>query len=226
MNDYVRVECELLGQVAGNPPALDSLLEATLSRHYPKAIAGEKIDRQFPAPPLFGVPIPLVRGHINGHEVYRCSSPIFVGRFDRHEHITKKIDLSRSSMLRDDELLTINTTGGEFKSYRLPLRVRAMFKIVWFARGDRRELLNVLRRVTHVGNRSSHGWGLVKSWEVQRIDADHSWFAESTHGQVLMRPLPDGPHLPQKLRGYQRDFGACQPPYWHQDRFMEIVSPC
>ena len=74
--------------------------------------------------------------------------------------------------------------------------------------------------------RLSDGYGVVREWTVERIDADLSWFAPSEVGPVLMRPLPVGPWLPDNLTGARRDFGACVPPYWHPERYGEIVVPC
>jgi hypothetical protein len=41
-----------------------------------------------------------------------------------------------------------------------------------------------------------------------------------------MRTLPAGPWLPPDLIDFRPDFGAAVPPYWHPDRYTEIVVPC
>ena len=46
----------------------------------------------------------------------------------------------------------------------------------------------------------------------------------------IMRTLPaeidDTLFLPKNLVGFRRGFGACTAPFWHPDRFTEIVLPC
>lgn len=227
MSDFIRVECRLASAMVGDPPQLDALLELVMSGMTPKAIGRSKVDRARPCPLQGEVPIPIQRQRLGGWGVARCSSPIFVARSDRHEHYGKKLVVEHAGLLAAGERKTVNTTGDWTKSYRLPLRVRDVPRVVWFAQGDRREMLKLLRRkVLAVGKKTSVGYGRVGEWVVDRIDFDAVWWAGSPGGPVLMRPLPAGPWLPKGLAGYRTDYGACCPPYWHQDRHTEIVVPC
>jgi len=89
MGDFLRVECRLANGLAGDVPQLDALLELVLSLHHPKGENRSKIDRSRPAPPMAAIGIPIVRRTLGELSVARCSSPIFAGQFDRHEHYVK-----------------------------------------------------------------------------------------------------------------------------------------
>jgi hypothetical protein len=102
---------------------------------------------------------------------------------------------------------------------------------VWLCVGDRREILKLLRLVPAVGKKVADGYGRVVRWEVERTGtAAHRWWpwwVESEAGPVLMRPLPAAwGGLPRGLVGFRRDYGACADPYWHPDRWGEILTPC
>jgi hypothetical protein len=104
-------------------------------------------------------------------------------------------------------------------------------RVAWFAAGDRREVLKLLKRVPAVGKKVAHGYGRVLRWEVERLQDgrphDHwPWWWDSEGAPVLMRPLPAGPWLPAGLLGARPDYGACTDPYWHPSRFTEVVVPC
>lgn len=227
-NDALLATAHLAGPLAGDPPQLDSLLEWALSLYHSKAVPGYKVDRKYPAPPPGDIPIPILRVALGRFAVGCCSSPILpVPDAEWVEHVAKRIGVERAGLLAEPSRLVVATTNSWTKSYRLPLRCRRVACVKWFARGDRRETLKLLRKaVPSLGKKVADGYGRVERWEVERVDGDASWFARSPLGPVLMRPLPVGPWLPDPLLGARRSFGACAPPYWHPDRYGEIVVPC
>lgn len=235
--DCLLVTARLAGGLAGDrAPNLDSLLVWMLAIHHPKGVPGYKVDRALPPPPQAEVPIPIARrtlaqqtpGGPVAWEVPRCSDPILgCVAADHHEHFVKKIGVEHAGLLDPKSRTVVSTTNTWTKSYRLPLRKRTVDRVCWFAVGNRKGLLTVLRRVRFLGKKVSCGHGLVAEWTVDRIDADYTWFAPwDGRGTVLMRTLPIGDWLPADLTGYRRDFGGVVDPYWHPDRFGEIVVPC
>lgn len=233
-HDALRVVAHLSSQLAGDAPHLDSLLVSVAARlRVPKdADPGAKIDRKFAAPEAGTVPIPLLREWVAGHLVARCTSPILdEPRDDSHAHIAKRIAVEYAGWLARGERKLVTTTNSWTKSYRLPLRVRLIPQVVWLCVGSRRELLSLIKEITGIGKKVAHGYGRVSRWECERIGEvphDHwPWWIESEVGPVLMRSLPaawDG--LPRGLVGARPDYGACGDPYWHPDRYGEIVAPC
>lgn len=221
------VTATLAGPLAGDAPRLDGLLLYVMSLHHAKFEAGYKVDRAMPAPPQDEIPIPLPKRDIGPWKVGACSDPIYAGVDSEHvDHFVKKISVENAELLSESARNVVSTTNSWTKSYRLPLRVRRIASVRWFAWGERRELLKVLKRVEFLGKKSSFGYGRVAGWKIDAIDEDYSWFAESPAGPVLMSTLPAEATLPDRLTGYRRAFGACVPPYWHPDRYTEIVVPC
>lgn len=222
------VTAHLASPLAGDAPHLDALLEWALSLHHPKGIPGYKIDRARPAPPPGQVPIPVPRQWLGVYLVARCSAPILpVPAAEDNEYVCKRIGVEHAILLDPRARLVVSTTNSWTKSYRLPLRIRVLDRVRWFAAGNRHAVLSLLRReVKAIGKKVADGYGRVSWWEVEPAVADYSWFAPSPAGEVLMRPLPLGPWLPENLVGARRDYGACSPPYWHPDRYGEIIVPC
>ena len=227
MSDAILVTARLASPLAGDAPHLDALLEYLLSLHHHKGVPGYKVDRKYAAPAQGEIPIPIRRHALGGWQVGCCSSPILGPvRAEMVEHIAKRIAVEHAGLLDPGALVVVSTTNSWTKSYRLPLRCRVVDAVAWFARGDRRNVLTTIRKARAIGKKVADGYGVVREWTVERIDADLSWFAPSEVGPVLMRPLPVGPWLPDNLTGARRDFGACVPPYWHPERYGEIVVPC
>lgn len=215
----LKVTAELSSMLAGDPPHLDSLLECELCWHQGMQ---HQADRRLPAPPVGAIGIPLRRQMAGGHLVAKCSSPILAPTtHDGTEHFSKRLAVEHAALLHPSERTVIATGNATYKSYRLPLRVRQVAAIVWFADGHRGDIHAVLKRIKALGKKREYGYGRVHKWTVETIENDYSWFADG----VLMRPLPATAISSQTLGG-KKDFGACQTPYWHPDRYMEIVVPC
>jgi len=227
--DSLKVTAYLVSPLAGPAPILDSLLEWAMCVHVHGGNETRwKVDRRFPAPDIATIPIPLVRERIGGWSVACCSSPILPAIYaSTVEHITKRIAVEHSDLLAPEERRQVNTTGFWTKSYRLPLDVRRVEKVVWFARGNRKGLVDLLKQVHAIGQRPAKGYGRVLRWEVDKGAPDAWWFAEDDAGAgtVLMRPLPKCAELPRDLIGFREYYGACCPPYWHPDRYGDIVEP-
>lgn len=225
MSDYLRVVAELASPLAGDAPQLDALLEYVMSMHH--GCGGGKLARGRPAPPQGAMPIPLLRRRLGPWLVGACSDPIYSDpTADVAEYVCKRIEPDGSRLLDPAERKKMLTGGTWTKSYRLPIRTRTIDRIVWFAVADRKPLYKALKQAGAVGVKTSVGYGRVSRWTVDRIDDDWSWYAPHDGGSMLMSTLPAGDWLPANLVGFRADFGAATPPYWHPDRYTEIVKPC
>ena len=225
---FVKVTAVLSSPLCGEAPQLDGILELAIAPFHPAGVALHRVDRNFPAPPAGAVPIPIPRRMVAGWPVARCSSPILgVPSTTTVEHVAKRIEPENAPLLAPGKARKIVTSNTWTKSYRLPMHVRRVDRVVWFAVGKASRIRQLLAKgVPAVGKKRSVGYGAVAEWIVEPWDEDWSWFAPSDHGRVLMRPLPIGDHLPEGLIGFRADFGACVPPYWHPERYGEIVTPC
>lgn len=228
MSDPLLVTARLASPLAGEAPRLDGLLEYLLSLHHPKGVPGYKIDRSRPAPPQGEIPIPLLRRDLGPWKVGCCSDPIYpADKVEYVEYINKRIAVEEAGTLHPAARTVVSTRNSWTKSYRLPLKVRRIDRVCWFALSHRRDLFKLLNRECRsIGKKISVGYGRIAGWEVERIGHDWTWFADSDQGPVLMATLPVGGWLPAGLLGFRKDFGAASPPYWHPDRYTEIVKPC
>jgi hypothetical protein len=111
------------------------------------------------------------------------------------------------------------------KRYYRPVRTRCIDRMIWFAVGDKLEIEALLRKIPSIGGDRARGYGRVASWLVDDFPYDYSLTADNG-GPVLMRRVPSVfAELNPGLRGARTTFGACQPPYYHPDRQMEILEP-
>ncbi len=201
------------------------------------------LTRAMPAPRAGALPISIVRRDVCGVPVPLCSSPIIAECEEQVEYIHSSVRAGELADIVGAGPRNIARGEGKTKSYRVPLRVLPVRQIVWFcmaygakkgSRADgsprhRNPLAQMrmnLRDVYAVGQRRDIGYGRVAQWIVEEAPADYSWFAPCDGGQMLMRPLPAGAEIPADLRGYRRCFGAACAPYWHPERYIQIIMPC
>lgn len=171
--------------------------------------------------------MPLASSRLGDWLVYRCSSPILApAQGETVEYVCKRIAVEAAALLAPEERKIVATTNTWTKSYRLPLRVRVVPRVCWFAVGTRKEVRRLLKEIHAVGKKVADGYGRVREWTVEQWPDDLTWYAPGDAGPVLMRPLPVGDWLPRGLLGARRDFGAVGPPYWHPSRYGEVVVPC
>jgi hypothetical protein len=227
MTTPLLVTAKLSTPLDGDAPRLDALLVYAMSLHQ-KFPDGYKVDRSLPAPSQDEVPIPLLKQAIGPWKVARCSNAIYsTCETEYVEHVNKRIGVEHAGLLAPSARLVVSTTNSWTKSYRVPQRMRRIDRVCWFAVAYRRALLKALREnIDFLGRKRSIGNGKIESWEITHAADDYSWFAPSNAGTVLMATLPHHAGLPPDLVGYRRDFGGVVPPYWHPDRYTEIVVPC
>ncbi|AMV24613.1 hypothetical protein VT84_09470 [Gemmata sp. SH-PL17] len=223
----LKITAELAGPVADYAPRLDGLL-VEVAFHRERRPKSEVPRRCDPAPDPMRCPeIPVAREEIGGWPVFRASDPIARRSAPHVAHFGKRIGVERAGLLHPSERKVVVTSNTWTKSYRLPVNVLTPDRVVWFALGDAVRLRDLLRDVAQIGRKVAHGWGRVKRWRVEDSAADYSWYAPGGDGRpVLMRSLPLCPALPADLDGWRAGYDSCCPPYWHSDRYTEVVKPC
>lgn len=103
--------------------------------------------------------------------------------------------------------------------YRMPYPILVTPAVRFYAFGNKREVENLLKRVTHIGKKRAYGYGAVREWVVKTIKDDRSEFVDN----ILVRPLPVS-ECPYPVVG-PRDFVGFRPPYWHPENFTECYLP-
>lgn len=81
----------------------------------------------------------------------------------------------------------IDTTRGQFKSYRNTLVYKSTDKLYFFARGNIGKVKQLLRNICYVGKKSSQGYGAISNWTVVEMEDD---FSILDNNKRLMRNVP------------------------------------
>jgi len=226
----------------GVPPHLDALCEWVMAKkartisesknghRHPivATIPGQPVEKQG------ALPIPIIRQWVDCGDGLRCPIPrvsqgIIETIKQRSERYHCAFPLERALSLKQKQRTKIATTGGPYKSFRLPLRIVDTSRVVWFAelrdkkmsgRAPMTELRKILRQVHAIGKKTSQGFGIIAEWLVEPTEFDASWIYEG----VLMRPLPlclgEG-----ATHGKRRCFGAVAAPYWQADFYCDRFVP-
>lgn len=107
---------------------------------------------------------------------------------------------------------------GKNRMGRLPLV--ASPTITWEAIGDKRGLVRLVQRLTHVGSDRASGYGYVREWSV-------TWVETEAPETVLVRDGIAQRHLPAAWCEWAagETTGALVFPYWHPGRQMERIVP-
>jgi CRISPR type IV-associated protein Csf3 len=120
----------------------------------------------------------------------------------------KRFDLSLSSLVNNSSKVKIS--AGQFKAYHINVYYRHAQYVEWYCIAVPEKIEQLLRFCTHIGKKTSQGWGSVLRWEV--IEWPEDWAIRGP-GNKLMRAVPvleDG-----FLYGVR-------PSYWNQRH----VFPC
>lgn len=216
-----RLTFNMLTPMAVKPPSLDALLMWELMNRLGLNHA-EKLHRGIPLSQVKKCEhLPICKKTIAGVDVFRCSDPIYQVIHEYHEHQAKRFDCDKMALiLRESDRKSLLTASGPYKMRFVPVRCMIVPKVVYFFRGDRHEVNKLLKGVFAIGKHRNIGYGFIKNYEFEPMQKDYSVFAEG----VLMRSIPFIEDT--TIRGARRSFGACKPPYWHPDNYMEILEPC
>lgn len=109
---------------------------------------------------------------------------------------------------------------GKYKAYHMPVFYRAALWTEWYCVGDKTEIEHLLSTVTHLGKKSSQGWGRVSWWEIKLQNEDWSIY----HDNSLMRgvPIDDAQILGVQ---YKKQHYGIRPSYWKSDNQMMLAIP-
>jgi hypothetical protein len=232
---FVKVTAHLISPVAlspeGEAPHLDAICELVLAQHTRSIAASSNGNRHLlDVAKIRGqevsaqgqLPIPIVREKVDGIPVPRCSFGIMEKTQETAEHYHCAFPIERAIEVSEKERIQIRTTGGVYKSVRLPLRLSTTSRIVWFAelRESPCKLRKLVNQIETLGKKSVYGYGRVSEWTVEETDIDASWF----HGGVLMRALPISV-VSDDIQGKRRSYGAVAGPYWQRSFFVDRYVP-
>lgn len=175
------------------PIHIDALLVFSLARFHSNRHISNRDD--IPV----DIPLPLMRGNIDGHDIWRASVLLPDGgsaesnRFWRKRFRVGMADLTSGSP---------NTQNGIYRDYSMPVPLLLVPRLVGYASGNRAEVQRLLtRNIRSLGKKRAHGLGRVIKWECVETDTDNSWVLDGCANRFLPDPT-----------GYR----SCRvaPPYW------------
>ena len=208
----LRVTAHLDGPIATRQPVQ---LDAVLMQAHPY-LSGKAVTRATPEADLEEPSISVHRLYHGGTRVFLCSGWHFPATARRGvEHIVKRKD----GLDLDDLEHPWNPALGPGKNRCVPMPLLLTPTVWWFAIGRREGVKKLLRRVHQLGGLRAHGYGRVRSWEIDAI-------ADATLDSVLV--TADGKaarHLPAAwaIDPPATDAGSWLPPYWHPCRIGHRV---
>lgn len=107
----------------------------------------------------------------------------------------------------------VDTKRGGFKNYFIKEYTFNAPYVEWYLRGNKEQIELLLPFCTHIGKKSSQGFGSVLKWEIEETERD--WYKNDNAGR-LMRAIPSNK-------------GTClygiRPSYWHQRHQFLCVMP-
>lgn len=120
---------------------------------------------------------------------YKCSFAQWPeSTIEDQQTYSKRFDLSRSDLADfGKKRAHVDNQRGFYKSYHVKVYYRHANYVEWYADGDKIELEKILNFCTHLGKKTSQGWGSVLRWEV--IEWPEDWSIRGI-GNRLMRSVP------------------------------------
>jgi len=109
---------------------------------------------------------------------------------------------------------------GQFKAYHMPIFYKVVDKITWFAVGDAAKIEQLLFTMTHIGKKTSQGWGEVIRWQVEPIAEDWSSWKDGKLTRAVPLQNLTGHSFPLNMTRY-----GVRPPYYLADNQCFVAMP-
>jgi CRISPR type IV-associated protein Csf3 len=207
------------GRVAGTEPwfPLDSILASVwIRRNHPDLAELPTMDTR----DIIDAQLPFERRGQGNDWYWACSfnQGTKLGEYIVHWHKRQDDHMERYIDFQGKRG-KIHNKSGKYKGYRMPLVVQLFEQLIWYAVGDLEAILDLCHGVTHIGKKSSQGFGAVDCWTVAPWPEDWS---ERRQGNVTRAlPLREGEPLPA---GRIARYGI-RPPYWESGRGRVCLMP-
>lgn len=195
-------------------------LDAIIFNHFIRDIFGPKViteSRKSSVREFSGKLLPILRRNTNMPQwYYACSFAVWSPDTTRDKtEYTKRF---RTSLAVDYVDLKgksgkVYTSSGAMKNYFIKEYTFNAPYVEWYCRGIKDKLELLLPFCTHIGKKSSQGFGSVLRWEVEETERD--WWQRDNSGK-LMRAIPT-------LEG-EFVYGI-RPSYWHPRHQCKVIMP-
>lgn len=152
---------------------------------------------------------------------YACS----FAQFPQHtvedkQTFNKRFAINRSDMIDFGKRKgQFEFAKGRYKQLHITVYCRSMLYIDWYAKGDKKELERLLPFCTHLGKKTSQGFGSVLRWDVKKWHADWSIRGERNgRKNQIMRAIPVRDGVSPYTYGIR-------PSYWNERHQFSCLLP-
>jgi CRISPR type IV-associated protein Csf3 len=103
-------------------------------------------------------------------------------------HWNKYLDVELSDLIDfGSRKARLEMASGRYKCYHMPVYYRHALSVSWYVRGLKDEIEELLPFITHLGKKTSQGFGAVHRWTIEPVE--HDWSIYDGNGR-LMRAIP------------------------------------
>lgn len=152
---------------------------------------------------------------------YRCSWAQWGPYVEGQDYWSKRFDQTHASLIDfRGRRGKIDIRLGAYKAYRMPMYYRSVLWVDWYCYANLDALSPLVHITTHLGKKTSQGWGRVLRWEIEPVDEDYSIWKEGK----LMRGIPLY-HLPKDKAPDRLGEYGIRPSYWDWRNQMQLELP-
>jgi hypothetical protein len=164
------------------------------------------------------LPIKIVHGR---DWYYRCSWAQWGPHIDGQDHWSKRFDMTRADLVDfGGKRGRIDTSSSTYKAYQMPVYYRSALWVEWYCVADVEMLALLVYMTTHLGKKTSQGWGRVLRWEIDPVDKDWSIWRDGR----LMRGIPTV-DMPRDYISTRTGLYGIRPGYWDKRNQVELALP-
>jgi CRISPR type IV-associated protein Csf3 len=136
-----------------------------------------------------GVSLPILRVNEHGPLWFYAASFAQWGIVaEGKEYWNKRFDFSAASLVGfGNKKAKVDIASSEYKAYHMPVFYRHSPTVSWFIECEPEWLSGLLPHITHLGKKTSQGWGAISRWEIEPQKQDFSVYGPAGE---LMRSVP------------------------------------
>lgn len=159
-----------------------------------------------------------------------CASAAIGNHREFVSHWSKRWASKYDDLVREEKRKKhrVDIGAGHFKGYRMPVVLKAVNKIKFYARGDKNKIEHLLNSyLFFIGKKRSQGYGEIKNIDIKVIEQDYSLCKDNE----IMRPIPvkyaeEYAEMLMKKQIYiNMKEHAVIPPYWRNDNRESCLMP-
>lgn len=126
----------------------------------------------------------------------------------------------------------VDLTRGYFKMYAMRIPTVTVKRVVFYAKGEKEEIEELLRHVPALGKKRVVGFGDIRKVVIEEIEKDHSLYMETQGKTIATRPIPLEllPKIAEErgrltIKTDSVAYIGFRPPYWWKKNIAKCILP-